>query len=415
MARIAIVGSGISGITSAYLLHNQGHEVTLIEAADRLGGHTATVEVKTESGTYAIDTGFIVFNDWTYPHFIKLLTDNGVKWKDTFMSFSVRSDRTGLEYNGRDLAHLFARKRNLFNLKFYRMLLEILRFNKESLELLDADESVTLGQYLKQKGYSAYFSEHYIYAMGAAIWSSNYDQMEDFPAKFFVQFFKNHGMLSVNDRPTWRVVEGGSKSYIEPLTRNFKERIELSSPVIGVSRQPQSVTLTIGGARPREKVFDYVVLAAHSHQSLKMLKDPSVEEQEILGAIHYQANDTILHTDESVLPNVHKTWAAWNYYLPREKNDTVALTYHMNILQGFESPESFLVSLNIRDRIKPECILKTYSYEHPVFTREAVIAQKRQLEISRKDRRTFFTGAYWGYGFHEDGVKSALHVSEALA
>ncbi len=415
MSRIAIIGSGISGLVSAYTLHQRGHDVHLIEAAPRLGGHTATVDVSVPSGRYAIDTGFIVFNDWTYPQFIRIMNELEIPWKESSMSFSVRSEKNGLEYNGADLDRLFAQRRNLLNLKFYRMLTEILRFNRESLETLDGFEGYTLGQYLSQKNYSRYFAENYIFAMGAAIWSASYAQMEAFPIRFFVQFFKNHGMLSVDDRPKWRVIQGGSRSYIEPMVRGFKENIRLGTPVQGIRRNGDSVEIRLGGATPRTERFDYVVLACHSDQSLRMLEDPSSQERELLGAIRYQPNSVVLHTDTSVLPRNKKTWAAWNYHLSAKDSERVALTYHMNILQGFSSPETFLVSLNIDERIDPKTILGQFVYDHPVFSAEAVAAQKRVDEISNRQTRTLFAGAYWGYGFHEDGVKSGLRAAEALA
>lgn len=414
MSRIAIVGSGISGLVSAYTLQKRGHEVHLIEAAPRLGGHTATVDVEVASGRYAIDTGFIVFNDWTYPEFIRIMNELGVASQESLMSFSVKSEKNQLEYNGADLGHLFAQKRNLLNPKFYRMLTEILRFNRESLETLDGYEGFTLGQYLTEKGYSRYFTENYIFAMGAAIWSASYAQMETFPIRFFVRFFKNHGMLSVDDRPKWRVIQGGSRNYIQPMIRSFQDKIRLNTPVLGVRRQADAVELSLGGAAPTRERFDYVVLACHSDQSLKMLENPTPQEREILGAIHYQPNDVILHTDTSVLPKTRKTWAAWNYFISKQESDRVALTYHMNILQGISSPETFLVSLNIGDQIDPKKIISKYVYDHPVFSPAAVAAQARVAEISHREGRILYAGAYWGYGFHEDGVRSALRAVEAI-
>jgi predicted NAD/FAD-binding protein len=421
--RIAIIGSGISGMTAAHLLARK-HEVHLFEADDRLGGHTATKDIEVASGRYAIDTGFIVFNDWTYPSFIRLMDSLGVKSKASEMSFSVKNGRTGLEYNGADFPRLFAQRRNLVRPSFYRMLLEIVRFNREAPLVLDLptdhpDVDLTLGAFLDRHGYSSVFAENYAMAMGAAIWSASFAQMRDFPLRFFIHFFKNHGMLSVNERPTWRVIEGGSRSYIAPLVASVGlERIHLSSPIASVRRiggdSPNSVRLEIGGKNPRTEDFDHVIFACHSDTVKKILGDASPAERDVYAALDYQPNSVVLHTDESVLPKTKKTWAAWNFYVPRAERDRVALTYHMNILQRFSSPENFLVSLNIDSAIDPKKILGRWSYDHPKFTVAAVAAQARWAEISRLDRRTHFAGAYWRFGFHEDGVQSGVRVANAF-
>ena len=420
MQKIAIIGSGISSLTAAYTLKKAGHAVTVFEAADRLGGHTATVDVETASGKYAIDTGFIVFNDWTYANFIALMNEIGVTWRDTEMSFSVKSERTGLEYNGDGFRKLFAQTSNALNLRYIRMLLEIVRFNKGALEILEPesgglDPRITLGEYLKVRGYSDYFAQNYILAMGAAIWSSNFEQMLAFPLKFFVEFFRNHGMLSVDERPIWRTITGGSRSYLAPLTKTFASEIHLASPIIGIFRRPGGVEVHVGGKNARTEHFDGIVLGCHSDQALAMLKDPSPRELEILGAFRYQPNDTVLHTDESILPQRKVTWAAWNYLLPKKAAERVAITYNMNILQGIRSPETFLVSLNLTDRIDPAKVLRRFTYDHPIFTTETVAAQARWAEISSGATRTAFCGAYWSYGFHEDGVKSGLRAAASLA
>ncbi len=418
MAKIAVIGSGIAGITASHLL-NPKHEVHLFESATRLGGHTATVDISTASGRYAIDTGFIVFNDWTYPNFIKLLDRAGVSWRDTEMSFSVRNDQNGLEYNGRDFARLFAQKRNLFRPSFYRMLLEIVRFNREAPRLLalpenHPDSTITIGAFLSRGKYSQTFAENYAMAMGAAIWSASFEQMRDFPARFFIAFFKNHGMLSVNDRPVWRTIEGGSRSYIAPLLRGMENRIHLNTPVTSVTREPSQVRITVLGARPRDEVFDQVVFACHSDTVREILKDPSDDEREVLSDLDYQPNDVVLHTDTSILPKTKATWAAWNYWIPKASLARASVTYHMNILQGIRSPETFLVSLNLDSSIDPSKILGRYIYDHPKFTLRTVAAQKRWGEISRVETRTHFAGAYWSYGFHEDGVRSGMRVAESL-
>ena len=409
--RIAIVGTGISGMLAAYLLHRD-HEITVFEAADYIGGHTNTIQVQFDGQTYAVDTGFVVFNDWTYPNFIQLLTQLGVESQASDMSFSVTCERTGLEYNGTSLNTLFAQRRNLFRPSFYRMIRDILRFNRESLSLLDQPEpGPSLGLYLEAQHYSREFIDHYIVPMGAAIWSASHETMWKFPARYLVQFFKNHGMLSVNERPTWRVIQGGSQRYAEKLIAPFRNRIHLNSPVESIGRFPDYVEIRSKMDR-REYCalrFDHVIIAAHSDQALSMLADPSPTEKEVLGAIHYQENEAVLHTDTSLLPKRTLAWAAWNYHLLVAHPDRAVLTYHMNTLQSLSAPCQFCVTLNHTEAINPATILRRITYHHPVYSPEAVAAQKRHGEINAINR-TSYCGAYWGYGFHEDGVKSALTV-----
>lgn len=411
--KIAIIGTGISGLTSAYLLSRK-HEVSVFEANDYIGGHTATVDVETQSGKYAIDTGFIVFNDWTYPNFIKLMTQIGVKWKPSSMSFSVKTEAEGIEYNGTSINTLFAQRLNFFKPSFHRMIQDILRFNKESLSVLETGSTETLNEYLVRNRYSKPFKDHYIIPMGAAIWSSSVAQMEEFPIEFFVRFFKNHGMLSVSERPIWQVIEGGSRSYIEPLTCNFKDRIFLNSPVQSVVRTPEGVMLTIGkSGSTRAEKFDQVIFASHSDQTLKILADASDLERDVLSKFAYQPNDVVLHTDESVLPKRKLAWAAWNYLVPKDDTASVAVTYDMNILQGLSAAQTFNVSLNQNKLIDAKKTLRKFIYDHPVYSKAAFQSQSRWSEISGKNK-VHFCGAYWGYGFHEDGVKSALKVCETL-
>jgi uncharacterized protein len=409
--RVAVVGSGVSGLVAAHYLSRR-HEVTLFEADSRLGGHTHTVDVEVPSGRYAVDTGFIVFNDWTYPNFIRLMKDLGVASQPSDMSFSVKVEKTGLEYNGASLGKLFSQRSNLFRPSFYRMLLDILRFNRESPRLLDADapEDLALGRYLAERRYSREFIDHYVVPMGSAIWSASVRQMESFPAAYFVRFFKNHGFLSVDDRPRWRTLRGGSRSYIDGMIAPFRDRVRLNSPVRSVRRDPDGVTLNVAGAEAR---FDHAVLACHSDQSLRMLADAGGTEAELLAAFAYQENEAVLHTDTSVLPSRRAAWASWNYLVPREPGGRVAVTYVMNILQDLTAPETFCVSLNLEERVDPAKVIKRMTYHHPVYTARAVAAQKRWGEISGPNR-THFCGAYWGFGFHEDGVKSALRVCESL-
>lgn len=409
--RIAIVGTGISGMVAAYLLHRD-HEITVFEAVDYIGGHTNTLNVDLDGRTYAVDTGFIVFNDWTYPNFIQLLNRLGVASQPSDMSFSVKCERTGLEYNGTNLNTLFAQRRNLLRPSFYRMIRDILRFNKESLELLDQPEpGPLLGSYLAAHHYSKAFINHYIVPMGAAIWSAGHETMGSFPARYLVQFFKNHGMLSVEERPTWRVIAGGSQRYAEKLVAPFRDRILLNSPVESISRYPDFVEIRaqVEGRVYRAMRFDHAIIGAHSNQALSMLADPSPTEKDILGAIRYQKNEAVLHTDASILPRRKLAWAAWNYHLLPNQPDRAVLTYHMNRLQGLTAPYEFCVTLNHTEAIDHAKILKSIIYHHPVYSPEAVAAQKRHGEISGVNR-TSYCGAYWGFGFHEDGVKSALAV-----
>lgn len=409
--RIAIVGTGISGMVAAHLLHRD-HEITVFEAADHVGGHTNTVEVTMEGRGYAIDTGFIVFNDWTYPNFIALLRKLGVASQSSDMSFSVKCERTGLEYNGTTLNTLFAQRRNLFRPSFYRMIRNILRFNKESLSLLDQPEpGPSLGRYLEVNGYSREFIDHYIVPMGAAIWSASHKTMWEFPARYLVQFFKNHSMLSVNRRPTWRVITGGSQRYTEKLIAPFRNRIYLNSPVESMMRFPDYVEIrsNIEGRDHRALRFDHVIIATHSDQALSILADPSPTEKEVLGAIRYQENEAVLHTDTSLLPKRKLAWAAWNYHLLEAQPDRAVLTYHMNKLQSLTASCEFCVTLNHTQAIHPTKILYRITYHHPVYSPEAVAAQRRHSEINGVNR-TSYCGAYWGFGFHEDGVNSALAV-----
>jgi predicted NAD/FAD-binding protein len=413
--RIAIIGSGIAGNTIAYHLQRE-HDITVFEAGSHIGGHTHTHDIELDGRRHAVDTGFIVFNDRTYPNFIALLDELGVAWQPSHMSFSVRCEKTGLEYNGTNLNALFAQRRNLLRPAFYRMIQDILRFNRQALELLAEGPEIRLGDYLAQNGYGQDFIDYYIIPMGSAIWSTEARQMLQFPARFFVRFFHHHGMLTVNDRPQWRVIRGGSASYVEALTAGFRDRIRLNTPVAEVRRLKRSVRVKpVGGV---EESFDWVFFACHSDQALAMLKDPSAAEREVLGAIPYQENSIYLHTDRSLLPKRKLAWAAWNYHVTAKPLDRVAVTYNMNILQGLDAREQILVTLNHTDHINPAKVIKRLTYHHPVYTTAGTLAQERHGEISGINR-TAYCGAYWRNGFHEDGVVSALaalrHFREATA
>ncbi|TFA82329.1 MULTISPECIES: NAD(P)/FAD-dependent oxidoreductase [unclassified Pseudomonas] len=410
--KIAIVGSGIAGLTCAYLLARR-HEITVFEADARIGGHTHTVPVTVDGREYAVDTGFIVFNDWTYPNFIRLLGQLGVTFKPTEMSFSVNDPDTGLEYNGNNLNSLFAQRSNLLSPGFWGMLRDILRFNKEARRDL-AEQRIatdtTLDDYLKAGGYGERFILHYIVPMGAAIWSMPMAEMLNFPLQFFVRFFENHGLLSVSNRPQWQVIEGGSSAYIAPLTASFKERIRLNCPVGRIDRDAHGVVIHSPAGIER---FDKVVLACHSDQALRLLGNPDKVEREILGALPYADNEVVLHTDTRLLPTRKRAWASWNYRLGGAGHTRAAVTYDMNILQGLQSGTTFCVSLNQSAGITPSKVLARFTYAHPQFSLAAVAAQQRWAEIDGA-QHTHYCGAYWANGFHEDGVVSALRVAAAF-
>jgi predicted NAD/FAD-binding protein len=407
--KIAIVGSGIAGNLVAHRLQRE-HEITLYEAAGHVGGHSHTHSVEQAGRQYQVDTGFIVFNQRNYPHFSALLDELGVASRPSSMSFSVRDEASGLEYNGTTLNTLFAQRRNLLRPSFLGMLRDILRFNREAPGWLDESGAErSLGDMLESGRYGRAFIEHYIVPMGAAVWSTDPQSMLSFPARFFVRFLHNHGMLSVNDRPLWRTVCGGSARYVERLVAPFRDRILLNTPVLWIRRLGGSVIVK---PRGHEAVrYDAVFLACHSDQALALLADPSSAESEVLGAIGYQRNDAVLHTDQRLMPRRRLAWAAWNYHLRRGREGPVALTYNMNILQGLDAPEPFLVTLNRNTDIDPDRVIKHLTYHHPLYTRDSMAAQARQRELNGA-LGTYYCGAWWRNGFHEDGVVSAL---DALA
>ncbi len=409
--RIAIVGTGISGLTAAWKLHEQ-HDITVYEAGDYIGGHTNTIDVELDGEHQAIDTGFIVHNDRTYPNFIKMMDELGVETQYTEMSFSVKDEKTGLEYNGGGLNKLFAQRRNLFRPSFHTMIRDILRFNKEARALLEEEnDGLTLGEYLKAEGYSRQFVEQYITPMGSAIWSTQPDRMLEFPARTFVLFFRNHGLLDLKDRPRWKTIVGGSREYVKKMTAAFRDTILLNTPVDSIRRMNGQVYVKAHG---REiETFDEIIIAAHSNQALAMLADPSEDEKRLLRAIPFQENIAVLHTDTSVLPKRKLAWASWNYHITEAQENCVALTYNMNILQRLQSKYVFNVTLNRQDVINPDKVIKAIRYEHPLFTPEGMAAQANKHLISGVNH-TWYAGAYWRYGFHEDGVVSALDVVDGL-
>jgi uncharacterized protein len=403
--RIAIIGGGISGLVSAYLL-DEDHDIVLFEANDYIGGHTHTINVTLGTSRYAVDTGFIVFNEVTYPNFLKLLMRLGVEYQRSTMTFSVKSERDGIEYSTHNLSSIFAQRKNLLAPSFYRMIWDIFCFRREFNRLLEKErDEEGLVPYLRSQGYSRGFIDYFIIPLGSSLWSTDPKRIDDFPLATFVRFFENHGFLQIKNPFEWKVIKGGSARYVEKLTSPFSGKIRLSSPVRAVVRHLDRVEVRLDGGIV--ELFDHVVLAVHSDQALAMLSDPAPAEQEILGAIPYQENLTVLHTDTRILPNRKRIWSSWNYLIPKQELKRAVITYDMNILQSLRAPEEFCVTLNRAEAIVRDKVIGTYNYRHPVYTTAAPAAQKRHGEISGVNR-THYAGAYWGYGFHEDGVNGAL-------
>jgi predicted NAD/FAD-binding protein len=411
--KIAIVGAGISGLTAAWLLHDQ-HDITVFEAAPRLGGHTNTIDVTQDGQTHAVDTGFIVYNNKTYPRFSFMLDKLGVATQESDMSFSVRNLKTGYEYGGRSLGTLYAQKSNLLNLPHHRMFRDILRFYKQAGELLEPGQpEITLGDYLTRNRYSKAFLERHLIPMGAAVWSAPPAQMLEFPAKMFVQFFKNHGFMDMADRPVWRVIKGGSREYLKPLTAPYADKIRLGTPIERIERRDDRVEITPANSGETES-FDHVALACHSNQALAMLGDPSEDEQRILGTMPYQPNPTVLHTNAALMPRRKSVWSSWNYHLDGDDARGAAVTYCMNILQSLHDAPTYLVTLNRPELVEESTVIERINYEHPVYTLEGIAARNEWATISNTESRTHYCGAYWLNGFHEDGVASAERVAVAL-
>jgi len=408
--RIAVVGSGISGLASAWLLARE-HDVTLFEANDYLGGHTHTHAIELDGRSYAVDTGFIVFNPPHYPLLHKLFGELGVATQPTTMSFAVSNARSGLEYNATDLGGLFCQRRNLVSPRFLRMLREIFRFYREAPALLgDAGPGPTLGDYLAAQRYSDAFRDDHLVPMASALWSSPSAQILSFPAKYLVQFMANHQMLQAADRPQWRVVTGGSQRYVRALRERWQVRERSGCAVTRVARDAAGVEIDSAAGRER---FDQVVLACHSDQALALLADASDQERDILGAMPFQINDTVLHTDARLLPRRRRAWAAWNALVPKDDAGECTVSYCMNLLQSLHAPQPLVVTLNRTAQIAPERILKRMRYHHPLYSPASVAAQARKARIQGVNR-TWFAGAYWGWGFHEDGMRSAVDVAQAL-
>lgn len=414
--RVAIIGSGISGLSCAWKLAARA-EVHLYEAGTTLGGHTATVDVELDGKKWAIDTGFIVYNDRTYPRFLALLAELGLKSQPTEMSFSVSNQRTGLEYNGHTLGSMFAQRSNLLKPSFYRFLAEIVRFNRCGKQWLEHQrDSGTLDDFLRQHRFTPFFAQHYILPMGAAIWSTSLAEMRRMPLAQFLHFFNHHGLLDLTQRPQWYVIPGGSREYIRRLMELIGDRIALylATPVTRVLRDENGVTLE--SARGSER-YDQVIFACHSDQSLQLLGDASEAEQAMLTGVPYRANEVVLHTDTSLLPKTRAAWASWNYRLDDTgKGDELlgaSVTYNMNILQGITSAHTFCVSLNPTQPVDPAKVLRRFEYHHPQFGPDCQLAQQQRLQLNGNNR-SWFCGA-WSYnGFHEDGIRSALDVIAAM-
>ena len=403
--KIAIVGSGISGNSLAYSLSKE-HNITLFEKNNRIGGHSHTHEIIIQDKKLSVDTGFIVFNKKTYPLFTELLNNLNVRYEKSNMSFSVCSKEKNFEYNGTTINTLFSQRKNILNYKFLKMIYEIIKFNKISLTLLSSKSKISLETFLNENNFSEYFRMNYVLPMGSAIWSSNIDSMLKFPALFFIKFFNNHGMLNINDRPQWLTITNGSKEYVTKLTASIKKNIKLNCAVNAVRRNKDSVEVT--HSEGVEK-FDYIFFACHSDEALKIIMDPSDNEREVLSSIPYSKNEVTLHTDQSVMPKNKLSWAAWNYNIDNANDAPIALTYNMNILQNLKSDHTILVTLNDSGNIDSNKILKKITYEHPLFSTQSIEAQNK-FELISAYNRTSFAGAYWGNGFHEDGIRSAYNA-----
>jgi predicted NAD/FAD-binding protein len=409
--KIAIVGTGVSGLVAAHLLHRE-HEIVVYEAAARVGGHSNTIRVDTAEETHWVDTGFIVFNDRNYPSFERLLSELGVETKPSQMSFSVSDGRGRFEYAGTPLG-LFARPAHLVSPSFLGMLSDWRRFNREARALIGMNGTApSLGIWLQEQGFSKHFIERLIVPQASAVWSADPEQMWSFPASFMAEFFENHGMFSLRDRPSWRTVSGGSIRYVEAIAAPWRDRVRLRAAVRRIERLGGGVRIEADGCESEE--FDQVVIATHSDQALAMLADPSEAEREILGAIPYQHNEAMLHTDTSLLPRRRAAWSSWNFHLSEQPPRRTTVTYWMNNLQRLSGERQLLLTLNRGEEIDPERVLHRIAYDHPVYTAEGVRAQAQHGEISGV-RNTHYCGAYWGWGFHEDGVLSAHRACERIA
>ncbi len=404
--RIAIIGAGVSGLVAARMLH-QDHEIVVYEAGHYAGGHANSVDVELDDEQFTVDTGFMVFNDRTYPNFCRLLEILGTPARSSDMSFSVRCDRTGLEYQGSSFNGLFAQRQNLLRPEFHQMLADIVRFNRESREYVATGNRETkLGRFLEQGNYGEMFRQQYLIPMIAAIWSAPPSEILEFPAIFIIRFFDNHGLLQVRDRPVWKTIPGGSREYIRALVAPFRSLVQLNAPVESIRRHAECVQVEALG---HTESFDKIVLATHADQSLRMLADVDDKEQEFLGAFPYQENEAILHIDTTQLPRRPRAWASWNYRVGEKSAGRASVTYDLSRLQRIHSPVPILLTLNPTAPVDPAKMLRRFTYHHPVFSLHSIAAQSRFGQL-QGHRRTYYCGAYRFNGFHEDGVNSALEV-----
>ena len=407
--KIAVVGSGISGLVSAHLLSRR-HDVVLFEADARVGGHTHTFDVSEDGRTVPVDTGFIVFNERTYPNFVQLIRKLGVSWKESDMSFSVRSDRRDFEYGAPALGALFAQRRNLLDPRFHRMLFDVFRFYREAKGLLDEGSEVPLLEWLEARGYSRAFVEDHLLPLVGSVWSSSCQGVREFPARFLARFFENHGFLEVKREFPWLTIRGGSREYVRAILGSFSGEVRTGSPVERITRDDGVAVKAAGQEAER---FDHVVLAVHADQALRMLSDPSPLETELLARFPYRSNKVRLHRDETVMPKRRQAWASWNYHLDDAGQDGAAVTYWMNRLQTPDTRRDYFVTLNRDGAVADDRTLLDITYDHPIFSPSGVNAQKRHGELIGH-RGTSYCGAYWRNGFHEDGVVSALAVCKAF-
>jgi predicted NAD/FAD-binding protein len=410
--RVAVVGTGSAGLACAYRLRD-AHDVHLFEAEGRPGGHTHTRDVRVDGTTLAVDSGFIVCNDRTYPNFLALMDELGVPLRPTSMSFSVTARDRDFEYHADSLNGLFAQRRNAVDPRFLWMVAEYARFNRVARRFLaSGDETTSLRQLLRDARFSRWFVERLIVPQASAVWSADPEQMWRFPAVFLLRFFENHGMLSLRDRPRWMTVVGGSRAYVDALLAPMRDRVSLGTPIAGLSRHPDGVDVRTADGTVRR--FDQAVLACHSDQALALLEDPTDAEREVLGALPYAENAATLHTDTSIMPRRRAAWSSWNAHLLDRPKDRSTVTYDMNRLQGFDTPTRLLVTLNMDESIDPALVLERMVYHHPVFTAPGLAAQRRWAEVSTTAGRTHYAGAYWRWGFHEDGIWSGLRAARAL-
>ncbi len=412
MQRIAIIGSGVSGLVAAHHLHAEAY-VVLFEADHRVGGHVNTVNVDEVHQSLGIDTGFIVYNEPNYPGLSKLFGELGVATQPSDMSFSVSSDLTGLEYRGTNINTLLARRTNLVRPSFIRMVSDIPRFNRAARALLDRDDiDLSLDEFLRREGFSRPFVDDYLIPLGAAIWSANPKEFSDFPATSLARFLEQHGLLSLGSRTPWRTVVGGAQRYVEALTAPLRDQIRTRCAVRAVERDDAGVLVRSDGC-PEGERFDRVIFATHADTTLALLASPTVAEASVLGSFRFQRNRATLHTDASLLPQRRRAWASWNYRRTSDDQKVPVLTYYANRLQNIVSATDYCITLNADDAIEPSSVIASFDYAHPMFDEAALRAQRRHDEIDGRFR-THFVGAYWGYGFHEDGVQSALRVAQRV-